>query len=33
MPSKKMNINDAPKWFKAIMLLAPVLGILLIDTG
>ena len=33
METRKININDAPKWFKAIMLLAPVLGILLIDTG
>lgn len=33
MPEKKMvNINDMPKWFRAIMILAPIAGLLLITT-
>ncbi|MBE6817131.1 MAG: hypothetical protein E7520_05440 [Ruminococcaceae bacterium] len=33
MPEKKMvNINDMPKWFHAIMILAPIAGLLLITT-
>ena len=32
MPEKKrININDAPKWFKALYILAPVAGLLLIS--
>ena len=33
MPEKKrLNINDAPKWFRAIYLIAPVFGLILVGT-